>query len=93
LQIPDPAFRVANAPPNLSRILQKLKHCTGEDAEALHDTLKQSKLQVKGFRIDPNSREAFTVVVSSFTGRLCNWVADHAFTGITGTVNIGIVKC
>ncbi len=70
LQIPDPAFRVANALPNLSHFLQKLVPCTGEDAEELHDTLKHSKLKVKGFGIDPNSRhKPIAVVVSSFTGK------------------------
>ena len=59
---------------NLSNFLQKLTPCTGEDAEELHDSLKQSKLKVKGFGIDPNSREAVTVVVSSFTGKLGNWL-------------------
>jgi hypothetical protein len=62
----------------LSHFLQKLTPCTGEDAEELHDSLKQSKLKVKGFGLDPNSREAVTVVVSSFTGKLGNWAADHA---------------
>ncbi len=33
---------------------------------------------MKGFGIDPNLREVVTVVVSSFTGHLCNWAADHA---------------
>ena len=37
----------------------------------------QSKLKVKGFGVDPNSKEAVTVVVSSFAGSLGNWVADH----------------
>ncbi len=77
LKIPDPAFRIVNALPNLSYFLQKLAPCTGEDAEELHDTLKQSKLKVKGFGIDPDCREAVTVVVSSFTGKLDNWAADH----------------
>jgi hypothetical protein len=76
LQIPDPAFRVVNAQPNLSHFLQKLTPCTGEDAEELHAILNQSKLKVKGFGIDPNSREAVTVVVSSFTGKLGNCAAD-----------------
>ncbi len=78
LHTPDLAFRVANAPPNLSLFLPKLKHCTGEDAEELHDTLKQLKLKVKGFGIDPNSRDVVTVVMSSFTGRLGNWATDEA---------------
>ncbi len=78
LQIPDHAFRITSSSPNLSHFLQKLTHCTGEDAEELHDTLKQSKLKVKGFGIDPHSREVVTVVVSSFTGKLGNWAADHA---------------
>ena len=37
----------------------------------------QSKLKVKGFGVDPNSKEVVTVVVSSVTGSLGNWVADH----------------
>ena len=40
--------------------------------------MKQSKLKVKGFGVDPHSREVVTVVVFSFTGSLGNWVADHA---------------
>jgi hypothetical protein len=36
------------------------------------------KLKVKGFGVDPNSKEADTVVVSSFTGSLGNWAAVHA---------------
>jgi hypothetical protein len=63
---------------SMSRFLQKLELCTGENAEVLHDHLKQSKLKVKGFGIDPNSKEAVTVVVSSFTGPLGNWAANHA---------------
>ncbi len=56
---------------------QKLTPCTGEDAEELHDNLKQSKLKYKGFGIDPNPREAVTVVVSSLTEKFGNWDADH----------------
>jgi hypothetical protein len=63
---------------NLSRFLQKLELCNGENAEILHDRLKQSKLKVKGFGVDPNFREVVTVVVSSFTGSLGNWATDHA---------------
>ncbi len=55
LQIIDHAFRVANASPNLSQLLQKLEHCTGENVKALHDHLKQTKLKIKGFGIDYNS--------------------------------------
>ncbi len=63
---------------NLSRFLQKLELCNGEDSEVLHDHLKQSKLKVKGFGVDPNSKEAVKIVVSSFTGSLGNWAANHA---------------
>ena len=63
---------------NMSRFLQKLEHCSGDNAEVLHNHLKQSKLKVQGFGIDPNSREAITVVVSTFTGHLGNQAADHA---------------
>ncbi len=72
LRISDPAFRVANSLPNLSHFLQKFTPCTGEDAEELHDTLKHSKFNVKGFGIDQNSREVGTVVVSSLTVKLGN---------------------
>jgi hypothetical protein len=63
---------------NMSRFLQKLEHCSVENAEKLHNRLKQSNLKIKGFGIDPNSREAVTVVVSSFTGHLGNWAGGHA---------------
>ena len=55
-----------------------MKLCTGENAEILHDHLKQPKLKFKEFGVDPNSKEVVTVVVSSFTGPLGNWAADHA---------------
>ncbi len=78
LQIPDSAFRVTNASPNLYQILQKLEHCASENAEALHDHLKQLKRIIKRFGIDPNSREVVTIVVSFFTGQLGNWAVVHA---------------
>jgi len=49
-----------------------------ENARIVHNHLKLSKLKIKDFGIDPNSREAITVVVSSFTGHSGNWAADHA---------------
>ena len=63
---------------NMSRFLQKLEHCSGENAEKLHNHIKECKLKIKGFGINPNSRDVVTVVVSSFTGHLGNWAADHA---------------
>jgi hypothetical protein len=39
---------------NLSRFLQKLELCNSENSEILHEHLKQSKLKVKGFGVDPN---------------------------------------
>jgi len=44
----------------------------------MHNHLKRSKLEIKGFGVDPNSREVVTVVVSSFTGQLGNWATNHA---------------
>jgi hypothetical protein len=55
-----------------------LELCIGENAENLHNHLKHSKFKVKGFGVDPNSREVVTVVVSSLTGSLGNCAADHA---------------
>jgi hypothetical protein len=83
-RIPDEAMQLPNSSGNpsatssVSRFLQKLELCTGEHAETLHDHLKQSKSKVKGFGVDLNSKEVVTVVVSSFTGPLGNWAADHA---------------
>jgi hypothetical protein len=68
-----------SATPKLSRFSHKLELCSGENTEVLHDHLKQPKLKVKGFGVDPNSKDIITVVVSSFTGSLGNWVADHAY--------------
>ena len=61
----------------MSRPLQELEHCSGENAEVLYDHLKKYKLIIKGFGVDPNSREVVTYVVSSLTGQLSNWAADH----------------
>jgi hypothetical protein len=66
-----------NASSNLLRFLQKLELCYVQNSEVLHDHLTQSKFKVNGFGVNPNSKEAVTVVVSSFTGSLGNWVADH----------------
>jgi hypothetical protein len=62
----------------MSRFLQKLEYCSGENAEVLHNHLKQSKSKNKGSSVEPNYREDVTVVVSSYTGQLGNWVANHA---------------
>ena len=67
LQLPI-SFGLPNATSNLSRFLHKLELCTGENAEVLHDHLKQSELKVKGFGVDPNSKEVVKAVVSSFAG-------------------------
>ena len=77
LQLPN-SFGNPSTTSSVSRFLQKLKLCTGENAEILHDHLKQSKLKNKGFGVDPNSKEAVTVVASSFTRPLGNLAADHA---------------
>ena len=83
-KIPDEAFKLpdlsgrSGVNTNLSRFLQKLELCNGENPEILRDRLKQSKLKVKGFGVDLNSKEVVTVAVSSLTGSVGNWVADHA---------------
>ena len=77
LQLPNSSGN-PSATSSVSQLLQKLELCTGENAEILHDHLKQSKLKVQGFGVDPNSKEVVTVVVSSFTGPFGNWAADHA---------------
>ena len=77
-KVSDEALRLPNssnhpsATPNLSRFLHKLELCSGENVEVLHDHLKQSKLKVKGFGIDPDKKEVVTVGVPSFTGSLGN---------------------
>jgi hypothetical protein len=76
LQLPN-SYGYKNTTSNLSRFLHKLELCSGENAKVLHDHLKQSKYKVKGFGVDPNPKEVVTVLVSSFTGSLGDWVADH----------------
>ena len=63
---------------SMPRFLHNLEHCSGENAEILHIHFKQSKLIIKEFGVDLNSRVVVIVVVSSFTGQLGNWAADHA---------------
>ena len=76
IQIHDPSLR-SSATPDLSHFLQKLDNSSGENAENLNDNFKHSNLQIKGFRLYPNSRGANTVVVSFFSGPLGNWAYDH----------------
>jgi len=63
---------------NMSRFLQKLEHCTGDDSNMLHDHLKHAKLKIQGFGINPNSKKVVVVLVSSSTGKLGNWASDHS---------------
>jgi hypothetical protein len=63
---------------NMSRFLQKLEHCNGEDSTKLHNHFKQSILKIKGFGINPDSKQGVVVLVSSFTGKLGNWASDHS---------------
>ena len=63
---------------NMSRFLQKLEHCNGEDSTKLHNHLKQLKSKIQGFGINPDSKQGVVVLVSSFTGKLGNWASDHS---------------
>jgi len=61
----------------VSRFLQKMEHCNGEDSVKLNNHLKQSRLKIHGFGIDPDSNQAVVILVSSFTCKLGNLAADH----------------
>ena len=70
---------------NMSRFLHKLEHCSGENVEKLHNHLNQYKLKIKGFGINPTSREVVAVIMSSFTGHLRNWAAYRADEFLSST--------
>ncbi len=55
-----------------------MEHCNGEDTIKLNKHLKQSKIKIQGFGINPNSNQAVVVLVSSFTCKLGNWTSDHS---------------
>ncbi len=40
--------------------------------------MKQSKLKIQEFGINPDSNQAVVVLVSSFTCKLGNWASDHS---------------
>jgi len=63
---------------NMSRFWQKLEHCNGEDSTKLHNHLKQSRLKIQGFGINPDSKQAVVVLFSSFTRKLGNWASNHS---------------
>ena len=46
---------------NMSRFLQKMEHCNGEDSIKLNNHLKQSRLKIQGLRINPDSNQAVVV--------------------------------
>ena len=50
LQLPDSTSHSSRTT-NLSRFLEKLELCTSENAEILHDHLKQSKLKLNDFEV------------------------------------------
>ena len=62
---------------NMSRFLQKMEHCNGENSIKLNNHLKQSKLKIQGFGINHDSNQVVVVLVSSFTRKIGNWAFDH----------------
>ncbi len=62
---------------DMSRFLQEMEHCNGEDSIKLNNHLKQFKMKIKGFWINPDSNQVVVVLVFSFTGKLGNWPSDH----------------
>ena len=46
---------------NVSRFLQKMEHCNGEDSVKLNNHLKQSRLKIQGFGINPDSNQVFVI--------------------------------
>ncbi len=44
----------------------------------MNNHLKQSRLKIKGFGINPDSNQVVVVTVSSFTSKLGNWASDHS---------------
>ncbi len=46
---------------NVFRFLQKMKHCNGEDSVKLNNHLKQSRLKIQGFGINPDSNQAVVI--------------------------------
>jgi len=63
---------------NMSRFLQKLEHCNGEDSTKLHNHSKHSRLKIQGFGINLDSKQVVVVLVSSFIGKLGNWASNHS---------------
>ncbi len=63
---------------NMSRFLEKMEHSHGEDSIKLNNHLKQSKMKIQGFEINPDSNRAVVVLVSSFTSKPGNWASDHS---------------
>ena len=63
---------------NMSRFLQKIDHCNGEDSIKLNNHLKQSKLKIQGFGINLDSNQAIVVLDSLFTGKFGNWASDRS---------------
>jgi hypothetical protein len=55
-----------------------MEHCNGEDSIKLNNHLKQSRLKIQGFGINPDSNQAVVVLVSSFTCKLGNWASDNS---------------
>jgi hypothetical protein len=60
---------------DMSRFLQKLKHCNGEDSTKLHNNLIQPRLKIQGFGINLDSKQVVVVLIFFFTWKIGNWAS------------------
>ena len=62
----------------MSRFLQELEYINKEDSTKLHNHLKQSRLKIREFGINPDSKQIVVVLVSSFTRKQGKWASYHS---------------
>ena len=65
--------------PSTTEVLQiSLPHCSGKSDKIIDDHWIHAKRKLKCARVNVYSREAVSILVDSFAGKLGSWASDNA---------------
>jgi hypothetical protein len=78
---------------NVSAYIQKLPNINGEDIAALDAHLAQAPMRLTAMGVDPNTKQASLILMSSFIGKLGHWAqqnteALYSLTSVTQLVDL-----
>ena len=78
---------------NVSAYIQKLPNVTGDDIAALDAHLAQTPMRLTSMGVDPKTKQASLILMSSFNGKLGHWAqqnieALYSLTFVTQLVDL-----